>query len=430
MSLGALLRETKQIHKASLADLTVLSPQNDPFRLDTPAGHTKGQWFRDHMEACGLLRSGAAIHNRGVHYAIVSLGGAQLPNGSPYVNDADCWAFLEDASNTARWLGYVDWRKIIDARNAEPIIRLYEHVPSDMFASYGGQHIDLPSSASLGERPQIRWMGFEPTQPYRLVFFGEKTSLGSVLGGLANSCQADLYLPSGEISNTMLATMAKTGAEDGREMIVFVFADCDPAGYQMSVSIGHKLRALSESIYPDLCFQVLTPALTVDQVSEFALPSTPLKESEKRASGWRERYGVDQTEIDALATLRPALLRDIAREAIAPFYDASLRQRTHEAIRTAIAEAQDEFDRLVAQSSVPELQRELVSTVEGFRATIADLQSRLRTAVDAINVTVQREEVTAELSLPTIDPLVSSDMPLVEHIRILRERKDYSGGAM
>ena len=31
--------------------------------------------------------------------------------------------------------------------------------------------------------------------------------------------------------------------------------------------------------------------------------------------------GVEQTEIDALATLRPELLRQVARDAIAPFYD-------------------------------------------------------------------------------------------------------------
>ena len=31
--------------------------------------------------------------------------------------------------------------------------------------------------------------------------------------------------------------------------------------------------------------------------------------------------GVEQTEIDALASLRPDLLRQIARDAIAPFYD-------------------------------------------------------------------------------------------------------------
>ena len=41
--------------------------------------------------------------------------------------------------------------------------------------------------------------------------------------------------------------------------------------------------------------------------------------------------GVEQTEIDALASLQPDLLREIARDAIAPFYDATLDQRVIEA---------------------------------------------------------------------------------------------------
>ena len=107
---------------------------------------------------------------------------------------------------------------------------------------------------------------FTAKQAYRLVFYGEKTSLGEVLEPLANIYDADVYLPSGEISDTLLATMAKVGAKDGRPMVVFIFADCDPAGYQMAVSIGHKLRALKEGFNPSLEFQVYAPALTVEQV--------------------------------------------------------------------------------------------------------------------------------------------------------------------
>ena len=133
------------------------------------------------------------------------------------------------------------------------------------------------------------------------------------LDPLAQEFGADLYLPSGEITDTLLATMAKTGAADGREMIVFVFADCDPAGYQMAVSIGHKLRAFKEAFHPSLNFQVHAPALTVEQVGARAAFDSAQGDRE-RAAGWRERYGVEQTEIDALATLRPELLREISRK--------------------------------------------------------------------------------------------------------------------
>lgn len=424
--LGDILRGAKREHGASLCDLTVLSPQNDPFRLDTPANHVKGRWFREHMEACGLFSTGARIHNRGIHYAIVSLGRARLPDGSPYVNDADCWAFLEDASNTARWLGYVPWEKIVDARNAEPIIFIADdRTEPEFFYANSGTGFDLPSEYDLRRKPEIACHGFSPRQPYHLVFFGEKTSLGGVLRPLADSYGADLYLPSGEISNTMLAAMARRGAEDGREMIVFVFADCDPAGYQMGVSIGHKLRAMAESLYPGLTFRVLTPALTVEQVREHDLPSTPLKETEKRASGWRERYGVDQTEIDALATLQPSLLRSIVRDAVEPFYDDTLQQRAADVVREAVATAQEEFDRLLDAGAVKALQDDAIANLEALKETL----SRLEETVNAIDVTVEIEEVEPELPEEVPPALVSSDMPLVEHIRVLRGRKDYGGAA-
>ena len=159
---------------------------------------------------------------------------------------------------------------------------------------------------------------------------GEKSSLDNVLGPIANDYEAELYLPTGDISNTMIYQMAKIGAEDGRPMAVLYFADADPSGWNMAIAISRKLDAFDGCTFPDLEFQVHRVALTPDQVREFDLPSTPLKATE---SGPRRRraMGVEQTEIDALATLRPDLLRQVARNAIAPFYDFTLSDRVREA---------------------------------------------------------------------------------------------------
>jgi hypothetical protein len=351
--LGDLLRTIKDESGIGLGDLTVLSSQNDPFRLDTPANHENGKWFREQMEACGLLKRANPIHNRGIHYAIVSRGKAKLPSGKRYKNDADCWDFLETrASKAARWLGYVPFEKIIDARNAEPIIRIAE-TPNPKWSISVIPALELPDADDLN--PQIYVSGFDRLEPYKLVFFGEKTSLGEVLFPLADAYSADLYLPSGEISDTLLATMARTGAEDGREMVVLVMADCDPAGYQMAVSIGHKLRALREAFHPSLEFRVLTPALTVEQVRELGLPSTPLKDTELRAAGWRERYGVEQTEIDALATLNPSELRRIVRKACEPYFDSTLAERISEAKADWIEQAQAIFEEEVDPALIIEI---------------------------------------------------------------------------
>ena len=78
--LGLLLRAMKKGNGVGLGDLTVLSPQNDPFRLDTPTYHEVGSGSAIRWTACGLLDRANPIHNRGVHYAIVSRGKeAKLP---------------------------------------------------------------------------------------------------------------------------------------------------------------------------------------------------------------------------------------------------------------------------------------------------------------------------------------------------------------
>ena len=352
-NLGAMLRELKRETGTSLADLTVLSAVNDPFRLDTETFHIAGRWFRDQMQVCGLLGRPRPIHNRGVHYAIVARGNVLKPDGSPYINDADSWAFLElRASKAARWLGYIPFEQIEDARNTPPIIRVSEMpAPSACIRIEADWY--LPDADAL--EPRVDVTGFEARQTHKVVFFGEKTSLADVLSPLAEEYDADLYLPSGEISDTLLARMARSGAIDGREMVVLVLADCDPAGYQMAVSIGHKLRALRESLYASLAFRVLTPALTVKQVVQLDLPSSPLKETELRAAGWREKHGVEQTEIDALATLRPDVLREIVEETIEPYFNLSLKRRVAMAKRKWMETAQAAFDQQVNHDFLQDL---------------------------------------------------------------------------
>ena len=422
-SLGDLLREEKAMTGLGLAELTVLSPQNDPFRLDTPSNHKNGLWFRDRMEECGLLKGAGTIHNRGIHYAIVSLGNAVRPDGKPYINDADCWAFLENASNVARWLQYVPWSRIVDARNADPIIRVRGNETGEWSVALPAETFMLDDDDLI---PTVKGDWKPARQCFRLALYGEKTSLGNVLEPIAEQYGADLYLPSGEISNTLLAQMAATGAEDGREMVVAVFADCDPARYQMAVSIAHKLRALKESLYPNsLSFRVIAPALTVEQVKQYSLPSTPLKDTELRANGWVERYGVEQTEIDALATLRPDVLTGIARAALDPFFDHTLAKRHRHAER--------EWHRMAQARFAEHFNGELDDAWQAAAEARAVLEARVKVLRDLAD---GFEDALPEFISPSSEAhgdtsikLVSSDMPLAMHAGILRRRKDYSAAA-
>ena len=111
----------------SITRLTVLSSRLDPYRRDTTDGHRDGRWFADQV---ALVPAGRKIHLRGLFYRIVTAGDVRRPDGSPFVNDADCWEWLQDtAAKAARWLGYVPFERIIDNRNEAPRVISYADPP-------------------------------------------------------------------------------------------------------------------------------------------------------------------------------------------------------------------------------------------------------------------------------------------------------------
>ena len=112
------------------------------------------------------------------------------------------------------------------------------------------------------------------------------------------SMQADLYLPSGEISDTLIYRIAKDANDDGRPLVLFTLADCDPSGWQMAVSIARKLQAFRDLLFPDLRFEVVPVALNPDQVARTrtALDAAQGKRKARRplARGLRNRADRDR----------------------------------------------------------------------------------------------------------------------------------------
>jgi hypothetical protein len=422
--LRSVLESARQEAGCGLSDLTVLSAQVDPYRLDTPSGHRDGAWLAKQFNR--LVKRGKKIHWRGLHYVIVVKGNIRKPDGEVFRNDDDDWVWLSSvAGKAARWLGYIPFERITDNRNAEPFIHHKASVAPEMFVSIGLDVI-IPEADEL--RPTPVAVGFTPRQAYHFVMFGEKASLEDVLLPIARVKQADLYLPTGEISDTLLHRIAKDASTDGRPMVMFTAADCDPSGHQMPVSIGRKLQAFRDLLFPDLRFEVVPVALTVEQVGELGLPSTPLKESEKRANRSREEFGVEQTEIDALATLQPDMLREIFERAFDPYFDRTLEARVSQAEEDWNRQAAEALAEQVDPESLEELRAEATERLSELTDAIADINERLRLA------TADRFELpTIEVPEPEVDEgkprqaLVSFDDDWVVATRALIRRKSYGG---
>ena len=240
--------------------------------------------------------------------------------------------------------------------------------------------------------------------------------------------QADLYLPTGEISDTLLYRIADDGNDDGRPMVVFCLADCDPAGHQMPVSIGRKLQAFRDLLFPKLRFEVVPVALSVDQVRELGLPSTPLKETEKRADRWREAFGVEQTEIDALATLRPDVLREILECAFDPYFDHTLQRRVALAEDEWRQRADEALREHIDQEHLEALRAEAADRLSELDSAIADINERLQLAADDFDlpeIDVPEPEVDEDAARQA---LVSFDDDWVAATRRLIARKQYGMG--
>jgi hypothetical protein len=84
-----------------------------------------------------------------------------------------------------------------------------------------------------------------------------------------------------------------------------------------------------------------------------------LKDTERRADKWSAAMGVAQTEIDAL---QPDLLAQIARDAIAPFFDGTLSRR----VRAAASQWETAAQQAIDSQGGPQLEsRTYTSTPTG-----------------------------------------------------------------
>ena len=113
-----------------------------------------------------------------------------------------------------------------------------------------------------------------------------------------------------------------------------------------------------------------------------------MKQTEKRAARWRARWGHEQTEIDALAALRPETLRDIAVDAISRFYDAGLAKRVETARDEYLAEAED---RIREHPRHEELQQAVLATNAAIGNAVRGPEQRLSEAIRQVLSGMQPE---------------------------------------
>jgi hypothetical protein len=136
----------------------------------------------------------------------------------------------------------------------------------------------------------------------------------------------------------------------------------------------------------------------------------------------------EQTEIDALATLRPDALREIVDRAFDPYCDRTLEARVGEAEEEWLTAAQAEMSEQVDDALLSTLREQAAEKLSELREEIDRINSQLHLAA-ADHVTLPEIEVP-EPELDDDTPrqaLVSIDQDWVDATRALIAHKAYGG---
>jgi hypothetical protein len=326
----ATIKELAKKAGKRVTDLIALSRNHDPFYVGTPADQINAKWFAELWQRFGYGSSG--IHIRRVHYQIISqTNPILLPSGVPYTNTEQNWAFLGSASEKARYLGLVDCSCFVDRRNPEaiiyPIVNTQPTISVDDSESWV-----LHSMPLFPDIPSYSLDDYQGVQRYAVELWCEKSTMNEVLAPVSQQYQANLQTGVGELSITKTLELFERIRLTERPTRIGYISDFDPGGQSMPVAIARKLEFFLRSRNGGNHDVKLFPiCLTLDQIRQYQLPRTPIKETEKRKDGFEQRFGVGAVELDALEALYPGTLEQIITKWIDRYYDHELGNRVNRA---------------------------------------------------------------------------------------------------
>jgi len=397
--------------RCKVTDLLVLAQKNDPFYTGTATEKAMAEWFAELWRSFGYT---AGVHLRRVHYQLVSQEDPKKHNGKPYENTKNDWNYLCNAGKYARYLGLVDPAAFVDRRNPEPHI-FNNHVMYTRKPNWG---YDLPSwqmpEINIDLAGDLCWMlpsfwvsGYDYSdslQPYHLEVWVEKSTMDDVLIPLCRQYGVNLVTGLGFMSITSVIDLLKRVNEANKPCRIFYISDFDPAGDGMPTAVARQIEYWLTTYAAEADVKLNHVVLTKEQVEQYRLPRTPVKDSDKRKANFEDRYGEGAVELDALEALHPGILASIVEENILRFWDSELQEKIVEARNEAKEELdkywqarikpfQEELDDLKAQvedvvqkyqARLEEMQNELMDELEPYEEAINSLRHAIQNVIDDI----------------------------------------------
>ena len=147
---------------------------------------------------------------------------------------------------------------------------------SSLLSDEDGQILDAHSSAPGLDYPGVGPEHAHPRDTGRAEYVSVEDA--AALEAFRRLARTEGIIPALEPAHA-LAHVSKLE----EELIVLCLSDCDPAGWQMPISIGRKMQALRTLEFPELAVQVRRVALRPAQVRAEGLPESPPKENARPA---------------------------------------------------------------------------------------------------------------------------------------------------
>lgn len=191
---------------------------------------------------------------------------------------------LGDVVNKGRLAGLIDWSAIEDrTRN------LSSHSSWSSPAS-----IMRGAAQGYAENP---WRD----QPYYVEVWVEKEALAGVIEKACETWRVPHFSCRGYVSQSeqyAAAVRLREKALTGKMVKVFHLGDHDPSGIDMTRDNRDRLHTFSKRMAGNIEIERL--ALHMEQIEEYSPPPNPAKDTDSRFEDYRNRFGDESWELDAL----------------------------------------------------------------------------------------------------------------------------------
>ncbi len=205
----------------------------------------------------------------------------QLVAGGIIENSQKSYKRITSIANDARLAGKMDWDAIEDRTRSFVRKTRWVNGAQILEAAAESFHVDM-------------WK----RQPRRVFVIIEKEALVGVLSPTCQKFDTPILAARGYPSCTVLRDFAIEDilpALDEQDITVLHLGDHDPSGIDMTRDLTERV-----SLFCGQSVELVRLALTMEQVEERQPPPNPAKTTDSRFKQYRDEYGDESWELDAL----------------------------------------------------------------------------------------------------------------------------------